>query len=242
MKPILFNTEMVRAIMNKDKDTTRRNIKNAEILIHDNYVNIYGLDRSGNRRENDVCGFPYTTQEKISEYMCKVYAPYKVGDILYVRETWLQLDDDYKVVSGKLDKDNMGKNIIFKADKESEKRVAEIKAKWRPSIHMPQKVAKRFSRVTSIKCERLLEITEEKAIAEGCPGVKFDNNEKKYPDINCFNVRWIIPPQSQFLELWNSTISKADYDRYGWEANPWVWVLGFEPISKEEAYNLDKAA
>lgn len=84
---------------------------------------------------------------------------------------------------------------------------------WRPSIHMPKEAARIFLRVTAVRVERLREITVEDAAKEGC----------KNP--------------MRFDELWNSTIKPADLPKYGWEANPWVWVIEFERISKEEALN-----
>ncbi len=88
--------------------------------------------------------------------------------------------------------------------------------KWRPSIHMPKEAARLFLRVTNVRVERLQRITLADAYAEGVE----------------------IP--TRFYELWDSTIKKADLPLYGWKANPWVWVIVFERISKEEVLRLDK--
>jgi len=82
---------------------------------------------------------------------------------------------------------------------------------WCPSIHMPREAARIFLRVTDVRVERLQGIDDDGVVAEGLEiGAPFD-------------------------ELWDSTIKPADRALYGWEANPWVWVIEFERISREEA-------
>jgi len=88
----------------------------------------------------------------------------------------------------------------------------EPKLGWRPSIHMPKEAARIFLRVTDVRVERLQDITEMQAVKEGADR------------------------PMHFDELWDSTIKKADLPRYGWAANPYVWCVSFERISKEEAY------
>ena len=83
---------------------------------------------------------------------------------------------------------------------------------WHPSIHMPREAARIFLRVSDVRAERLREITWEDAVKEGC----------KNP--------------MRFDELWNSTIKPTDRDRYGWEANPWVWVIKFERCRKPDGW------
>ena len=82
---------------------------------------------------------------------------------------------------------------------------------WRPSIHMPREAARIFLRVTDLRVERVQDIDDDGVVAEG------------------LNIG------DPFDELWNSTIKPADRDLYGWDANPWVWVIEFERISREEA-------
>ena len=81
---------------------------------------------------------------------------------------------------------------------------------WCPSIHMPREAARIFLRVTGVRVERLRDITLADALKEDCER------------------------PMHFDELWNSTIKKADRALYGWEADPWVWVIEFERISREE--------
>lgn len=82
---------------------------------------------------------------------------------------------------------------------------------WHPSIHMPREAARIFLRVTDVRVERLQDCGNMQAKDEGC---------------TC---------SSQFARLWDSTIKPADRATLGWEANPWVWVISFERISKDEA-------
>lgn len=81
--------------------------------------------------------------------------------------------------------------------------------RWRPSIHMPKEAARLFLRVTDVRTERLQDIDDSGVVAEGL-------------EIGCY-----------FDDLWNRTIKPAVRTAYGWDANPWVWVIEFERISKE---------
>ena len=107
---------------------------------------------------------------------------------------------------------------LYKADELIDTNGMDVEKKWHPSIHMPKEAARIFLRVTAVRVERLQDITEEQAKAEGaCNGFPFDD----YID--------------GFKCIWDCTLKLADYNLYGWEANPWVWVIEFERISKEEA-------
>lgn len=93
--------------------------------------------------------------------------------------------------------------------------------KWKPSIHMPKEAARIWLKVTNVRVERLQDITSEQICKEGVeveePYV-LNGEEKRYA----------------FSILWNSTVKKSDLDRYGWDANPWVWVIEFERCEKPE--------
>jgi hypothetical protein len=197
-KPILFNTEMVQAILEGRKSVTRRVV--SEKII-DKY---YEYD--------DFCisvetGDIPTYREYEEEYFMKK-ARYKVGDILYIRETWCQDDltpDDY----------------YYRAnytDKEARELFNDIGLKWKPSIHMPKSIARIFLNVTDIRVEKLQDITEIQVVKEG-----FSSNFDMETDT-------FYPDGYYFVELWNSTVKKQDLDRYGWDANPWVFVIEFERV------------
>lgn len=199
MKPILFNTQMVQAILEGRKTVTRRLVtfqpgQNPQWsgYIPDGPV-LYG-----------------------SNNVPAAKSPYQPGDILYVRETW-QFFPCFDCVKSMCDttpltyedSDSVTEGCwIYKADyiESDQKRVC-----WRPSIHMPKEAARIFLRVKDVRVERLKDITATQAMNEG------------FTDWN------------DFVKLWNSTIKQADLPTYGWKANPWVWVIEFERISKEES-------
>ena len=98
--------------------------------------------------------------------------------------------------------------------------IADI-TKWEPSIHMPKEAARIWLKVTGVRVERLQEIASEQISREGV--------EVEYPHVlNGEEKRYA------FSTLWNSTIKKTDLDRYGWDANPFVWVIEFERCEKPE--------
>ena len=106
---------------------------------------------------------------------------------------------------------------------------------------MPKEAARLFLRVTSVRVERLQGITEVGAADEGAEGTPCgDCGERDYGSryefcTTCANTGWVKSPKEEFKGIWDSTIRSADLPAYGWEANPWVWVIEFERISKEEA-------
>lgn len=213
IKPILFNTDMVRAILDGRKSCTRRAVKykysNTEMKIKsDKYGS--GLIEI----QKDVEGETYgknpdgSTWHKLLPYIEKI-PPYKKGDILYVRETWYKGLERY----------------LYRADYSDTEKFyrggREIKIKWHPSIHMPKEAARIWLKVTNVRVERLQDITPEQICREGV--------EVEYPHVlNGEEKRYA------FSALWNSTIKKSDLDRYGWNANPYVWVIEFEWCEKPE--------
>lgn len=204
-KPILFNTEMVRAILDERKTETRRLVK------HD----VDAILNSPYHKEH-----PEVEDKQIISKLCM--PPYHQGDILYVRETWSPLyqDKDSKDVCG----------YMYKAYtlEEYDKMYPDGKdyqweGKWRPSIHMPKEAARIFLKVTNVLVERLQEIDDEQAKEEGA-------NWRNGKNVG-FEEKMRRSAVERFAEIWNSTIKKSDIDRYGWDANPWVWVIEFERIS-----------
>lgn len=199
IKPILFNkqisTEMVRAILDGRKTCTRRICKDAnECTVPD--MEFYNADK----RTYAVHNFADKEQmEQLStaERTC----PICTGDILYVRETWKEAPKGY----------------YYYEDWQKDD-IADV-TKWKPSIHMPKEAARIWLKVTDVRVERLQEITEVQAQAEGC---------------NSGLLTGACTARGQFEDLWNSTIKKSDIDRYGWDANPWVWVIEFERCEKQE--------
>lgn len=224
-KPILFNTDMVRAILDGRKTVTRRVIKPYEHIPKDAVFGYTAFTPEGHISARG--GFTgEKREERYGENFIKM--PYLPGNILYVRETW----GTYSVCEGIMP------TIYYKADGN-----APDKIKWKPSIHMPKEAARIFLRVTNVRVERLQDMTEEDAYEEGwskpwCAHKVFDN----YPDspIPCEvagNPSCPIDPPCNHsvpelfgADIWDKTIKKSDLDRYGWDANPWCWVIEFERI------------
>lgn len=187
MKPIIFSTPMVRAILEGKKTQTRRVVKG----VSEDTKSIVLLPE-GQRYEDSVCG---QRRRIISPR-----TPYQPGDVLWVRETWA-----HSVDCGHLNHLHETK-IIYRADNRCEP------DRWRPSIHMPRWAARLFLRVTNVRCERVQEISEADALAEGFR-----------PSENWNQAKWA------FRETWDSLNAKRGY---GWDVNPWVWVYEFERVEE----------
>lgn len=211
IKPILFNTEMVRAILAGRKSCTRRICKDAnEYTVPD--MDFYNADRRTYAVHNFV-DKEHMEQLSTAERTC----PICTGDILYVRETWKETPKGYYYY------EDWQRNDI-----------ADI-TKWKPSIHMPKEAARIWLKVIDVRVERLQDITYNGALREGSEGIRCDHVALGvHGCTDCMNTGWIEPPQVEFMQIWNSTIKKSNLDRYGWDANPWVWVIEFERCEKPE--------
>lgn len=192
IKPILFNTEMVRAILDGRKSCTRRLVK----FLPGENPRWTGYIKDGLMLYNG------------KNEPCIRKASYQPGDILYVRETWK------KALNGYYYYEDWQRNDI-----------ADV-TKWKPSIRMPKEAARIWLKVTDVRVERLQEMTLKDFKAEG-----IYDNYKTYSETYTDHLRQMTYPKV-FARLWNSTIKKSDLDRYGWDANPWVWVIEFERCEK----------
>ncbi len=189
-KPILFNTEMVRAILDGRKTVTRRvalSNKDLHEFHSERYPHGWWL-RGRVYKDWDTL----LPSMKRDEFKCR----YRTGDILYVRETWRNTNNVYCYRA-----DTAALEKSFSWEKHHD---------WRPSIHMPKEAARIFLRVTDVRVEMLQDCGNAQAKDEG---------------FTC---------GSQFARLWNTTIKKSDLARYGWAANPWVWVIEFERLEVQE--------
>lgn len=233
IKPILFNTEMVRANLDGRKTCTRRLVKPQPDEKH-TYPLGFVTD-STEKKEVGCFGFGIDEYGGSIKY---VKPPYQPEDILYVRETW-----------------NKGlERYMYRADYSDTEKFyqggKEIEMKWYPSIHMPKEAARIWLNVTDVRVERLQEITESGAKAEGIRGYTKDGNLYKYAVTDDWWINyhgkhkeiatgtwWQDMPRTAreaFSYLWNSTIKKSDLDLYGWNANPWVWTIEYERCEKPE--------
>lgn len=209
IKPILFNADMVRAILDGRKTVTRRVVK-----VPPYYPHFYKLhdnaDGALSGTKNRLYAGFYNNERIFyidgEKHVDAVYyqAPYQPGDILYVRETW------YRGLNRILYKANYSENEKFYTNGK------EIQIKWHPSIHMPKEAARIWLKVKDVRVERLQDIMkyppgpQNQIVREGC----------KY---GC-----------DFIAEWENTIPKANRSKYGWSANPWVWVIEFERCEKPE--------
>ena len=240
MKPILFNTEMVRAILDGGKTQTRRIVKpqpkKMVVPLSSNFLVRAGIF-----------------------YGCKAKPAYRPGDILYVRETWTSENgafyyradfasdflDPCETLSGGYPED-----CAYHPGCEGCARGPQ-RIRWRPSIHMPREAARIFLRVTGVRVERLQDsfnapITPILAVqAEGidigdtcrecletyiCPCCVEALDDDGTTLGECGMLDEI---RGEFSDLWDSTIKKRDLPRLGWACNPWVWVIEFERYEEE---------
>lgn len=200
IKPILFNTEMVRAILDGRKTCTRRLIKPQPDKKH-----IYPLGfvtDSTEKKEVGCFGFAANEYGGSIQYVKPPYR-YAPGDILYVRETWKKAPNGYYYY------EDWQRNDI-----------ADV-TKWKPSIHMPKEAARIWLKVADVRVERSQEITIDGIRNEGISSMAVHAGDMEIA-------------LKEWKNLWNSTIKKNRPDSYGWDANPWVWVIEFERCEKPE--------
>ena len=223
-KPILFNTDMVKAILENRKTAARRLVfQQPEGVLY--------------RLPNSSC-WPGYFADSTTARVCK--PRYQPGDVLYVRETW----GNYSV-------DNPESNAayyLYRADYSDDAKGYWYEPehihfcdfpRWRPSIHMPKDAARIFLRIKSVRAERLKAIDAEQAKAEGICSVSLGDGTVGY-SVGLWDKTTYEGAVGAFAKLWDSTIKPADRDRYGWDANPWVWVFDFERISEKERMGEQK--
>lgn len=182
-RPIIFNTEMVQAILDGRKTQTRRPVNPA--LVQSERL-------------------PLETSKGIFKFWCsdEVSSPFgSVGDQLWVRETFqyglcTKSGFAYKATHKPSDLEEGWHEVI----------------KWKPSIHMPRSAARIILEVTDVRVERLNDISEQDAKAEG-----FD-----YPDVP--GMGWKFNARHNFLVAWDQIYGNRS-------SNPWVWVIEFKVIS-----------
>lgn len=203
IKPILFNTEMVQANLDGRKNNTRRIMKPqppATAIVE--------------------MGARYAVWKRWADdpFWHLIKPPYNPGDVLYVRETW---DSEPITPGGHFRPRGVW---YYKAD--GDLRPEAWRGNWHPSIHMPKEAARLFLKVTNVRVERLQDIDEEGAKAEGanfCNGKHVGVKEKMRRSA-----------VERFADIWDSTIKPADLTLCGWNANPWVWVIEYERCEKPE--------
>ena len=188
-RPMLFNTEMVRAILDGRKTQTRRIVKNQSL-----------------------------TEEQLKNCGKPCYP----GDILWVRETWTV----WSRTLGKMPA------FHYKADGEDL-----VNVKWHPSIHMPKEAARIWLKVKRVRVERLQDISYDDVQAEGMDmdaWYEYDEWQHQTGDgLAADGTHVIYETMRGFFghKVWDATMQSLEqYEKYGWDANPWVWVIEFERV------------
>ncbi len=208
MSEKLFNTEMVRAILGGRKSCIRIPVKQTQFtgLLPDKCKDSTPKEFLKQKR---MMFKPYCDMNDTELIMTAYKEPYQAGDIFYIQEAW------YKGLN----------RYLYRADYSDAEKFyrdgKEIDMKWHPSLHMPKEAARIWLKVTDVRVERLRDIDIDGIYKEGLSSMAVHAGDK---DIAL--KEWKI--------LWNSTIKKSDLDSYGWNANPYVWVIEFERCEKPE--------
>ncbi len=223
IKPILFNTEMVRANLEGRKSCTRRIVKG--FIPNDAKWGYTAFTPKG------CISCRGTFADGYGEKFFKL--PCEPRDILYVRETWqcwrahrYEATADIRFRAGgddvRLQFANGNTDSINRLDYDSfVHKWFSHNGEWKPSLFMPKEAARIFLKVTDVRVERLQEITVDGIRNEGLSSMAVHAGDMEIA-------------LKEWENLWNSTIKKSDLDSYGWNANPWVWVIEFERCEKPE--------
>lgn len=206
-RPILFSTDMVQAILNGSKTQTRRIVKKQYPIMFEAPKMLW----NDSKTPEWCLG---TNMESPNSHWLK--SPYGVpGDLLWVRETFTYIGESASSPDQRNQfhyKASTGKNNFT----------------WKPSIHMPKKAARIWLKVNDVRVERLQDISEEDAKAEGVRkyGPFGEYRGSRHPNGGYMKYRAYGDAVSAFECIWES-INGAE----SWKANPWVWVVDFEVIS-----------
>ncbi|MCH9563903.1 morphogenetic protein [Klebsiella pneumoniae] len=198
---MIFNGEMVRAILDGRKTQTRRPVK---FPVHDKNL---GCELSGNELAGELSA---------GNYLNSAFG--KPGDRIWVRETW-QAIHDYCDENGHVDERRYARSIprhrgnywhpVYEEAWGNESR-EDREFPWRPSIHMPRWASRILLEITDVRVERLKSISDGDAIREGCSTADMKSGD-------CV--------ADVFARLWASI-----YGDESWNSNPWVWVIEFKRV------------
>lgn len=195
---IIFNAEMVRAILDGRKTQTRRVMNNQPCTLTGETISVQQDDfnfRWAGDLHNDTSGW----------FSCPLG---KVGDRLYVRETFK---------TGVCTESTIAYKATHKPSDLEEGWYEEIK--WTPSIHMPRRYSRITLEITDVRVERLNDISQSDAIAEGAP--------PSHPTIDAISRECGFP---DFSRSWFGQTWWHIYGKENWQDNPWVWVIEFKRV------------
>lgn len=218
-RPIIFSGEMVRAILDGRKTMTRRVVKNVCDIVQD-------WDK------NDKSYGPFFEDEYGDSHKTIELYPYGLpGDRLWVRESFWLVDSPYSpdwpqlLYEDEFEKYQDYDWVKGQSDEFWSSRLWEYYIKkqpaygHKPSIHMPRWASRITLEITDVRVERVQEISIGDAFAEGVMGYERGDGPWEDP--------FAVPT---FRDTWNSINEKRGY---GWEVNPWVWVIEFKQIKEE---------
>ena len=205
-RSILFNTEMVRAILSGNKTQTRSTTK---LGISQNYEleTLAVLTKPEKSAGNTAAIFTDTATGRRVGVECSFG---KIGDLLWVRETHAFVNEPaYRRSTGVYQQINPNNNYQACVYKENFDRARCFP--WKPSIHMPRWASRITLEITNIRVERLQDVTKESAVAEGYDLPSLPNQD------------WKLGARHNFMVAWDQIYSN-------WKSNPWVWVIEFKQV------------
>ena len=200
-RPILFSAPMVRAILDGSKTQTRRVVKPRKDLG-------IGCELAPCELAGEVNAGDYSNSR------------YRPGDRLWVREAWQHLQNQNGELAATLNPKSC-RECFYRAD-ESDPRSLPMSGKWRPSIHMPRWASRITLEITGVRVERLQDISESDAIAEGIERVTVKTGATVYP----FGNQYSHDSVAAYSHLWEAINGTGS-----WAANPWVWVVEFKRVT-----------
>lgn len=220
-RPILFSAPMVRAILAGTKTQTRRVCKPAQSHALSAVVEVPDPQERG-----QVYGGSHFGDEEGDVRFASPYG--QPGDRLWVRETWLNLQGTgIERVTGDPSR------YAYAADTPSGSHGDECRKnyglKWRPSIHMPRWASRITLEITSVRVERLQNISEADARAEGIVSRRIGTGRctglRNAFGLACDESAWAVDARQAYGHLWDQVNGPGS-----WEANPWVWVVEFRRV------------
>jgi hypothetical protein len=204
-RPILFSGPMVRAILEGRKTQTRRVVKPPRGKL------VWDLSRATNENVGYLKA-PFFHPDDEEELRGRIWCPYgQEGDRLWVRETWAwsgidEIQDDVWYRASPINVDGEWPPNV----------------RWRPSIHMPRWASRILLEVTGVRVERVQDISGVDCLSEGFgPGGVNPKMGRRWASALCLG-------RDHFREAWDSINAKRGF---GWDANPWVWVVEFRKVA-----------
>ena len=222
---MIFNAEMVRALLSGRKTQTRRIMK---VQPESNQLGLLLITDS--TKHSDIGKYHWAESNATGNHVrSKLFlCPFgAVGDRIWVREGFfpapleMQSEPPRKTMWNIAYRDGMQMEKLAPAEYNPTIYNYE---RWTPSIHMPRWASRILLEITDVRVERLNAISQADAIAEGAP--------PSHPSIDCVSQEYGFP---DFSRSWFGQTWQHIYGEESWNANPWVWVISFERIEGGEA-------